>query len=198
LLASRPVTFAIFPADDRLFASFVQRAYEQLVGDGAPTPEALQRALRTYHTRAVVRPQASLAGFGDGEVWYAYRDGRPGGRAADEWWLDPSVGHVRFSDDGRYLEANDEACRLVGLPPGGLVGLSLFDVVVPGGREAMEAVANAEFQRTGAIHSVFDCRLPDGSMRVIEYRSRRTDEPGVNESAWREIALIEAPAPPAE
>jgi len=171
VLASRPVTFAVFPADDRLFASFVQRAYEQVQATGTPTPEALQQVLRTYHTRAVVRPQASLAGFGDGEVWYAYRDGRPGGRAMDEWWLEPSVGHVRFTDDGRYLEADDEACRLVGLAPGGLVGLSLFDVVVPGGREAIEAVAFDEFERTGTMHSVFDCRLPDGTTRVIEYRS---------------------------
>ena len=192
MLASRPVTFAVFPADDRLFASFVQRAYEQVRAAGAATPDALQEVLRTYHTRAVVRAQASLAGFGDGELWYAYRDGRPGGRATDEWWLDPAVGHVQFSDDGRYLAADDEACRLVGLAPGALIGLSLFDVVVPGGREAIEAVAFDEFERTGTMHSVFDCRLPDATTRVIEYRSVRGNEPGVNVSAWRELALIEA------
>jgi PAS domain S-box-containing protein len=195
VLASRPVSFAVFPAHDRLFSAFVQQAYAQVRATSTPTPEALEAVLRTYHTRAVVRPQASLAGFGDGEVWYAYRDGRPGGRAGDEWWLDPGVGHVTFSDDGRYLTADDEACRLVGLAPGALVGLTLFDVVVPGGREAMESVAMAEFEQTGTMHSVFDCRLPDGSTRVIEYRSERSATPGVNRSAWREFALIEALAP---
>ena len=38
-------------------------------------------------------------------------------------------------------------------------------------------------------------QLTDGTTRVIEYRSVRGDEPGVNVSAWRELALIEAGRP---
>lgn len=60
------------PHDDEAFARHVEEALRRM----APSdPDALAALVRARYPSVRIVAQSSLAGFGVGIVWYAYRDG---------------------------------------------------------------------------------------------------------------------------
>ena len=182
---STPSAIATFPRGDTAFAALVERLYAGLGGD--PDPRALERALRPFHTRAIVSPQEPIASLGP-PIWYVYRDGTISIQADDRWWDDPTCARVVF-DDGIVVEANDAAAALVGLDVGRLVGLSGRALVPAGSLDDFGFVRQA-MNEAGFAQSVFDHPTGDGGRRVIEYRIM----PGGDHRSiayWRAVAEID-------
>jgi PAS domain-containing protein len=181
---------AIFPGEDKAFARFVQLTRQGLIAESrAVEPASLEAALRRFHTRATVMPQASLATLG-GPVWYVYRDGHAGVRVEQDWWRQPEIAEIVVHSVSReILEANDAACALVDMAPGQLVGWDpsrLVQVLEPAVAAGFRELLDAQ----GWLQSVFDFPRADGGFRVIEYHTRTTDDPSRLVSYWRELAVI--------
>lgn len=181
-------SIATFPRDDRVFAAFVQSSLAAMSEERCPG--ALEAQLRRWHTRAIVRVQADLAGFGWGETWYVYRDGRAGIVEEPDWWLDPECAHVGFGRDGVFVATNAAADALVGRETG-LVGRHWSELLAPVAQGEDAAFLWELLDQGQVAHSVFDLPLRDGGHRVIEYRSVRCPEGGY-ESWWRELAVLPA------
>ena len=186
-----PVTF---PRDDAAFASFVRATIEKLTAAERTDPAALERALRRWHTRAIVRAQDPLASFG-GVAWYIYRDGQAGVRTDEAWWQEPGVATAYLGEDERFIDGDDAACALVDRLPGGLAGVPWRELVPPVVREDDATWLFGELKETPA-HSVFDFPRADGSRRVIEYRTAWDPERDCFVCRWRELAVIDAASVP--
>jgi PAS domain S-box-containing protein len=182
-------TVATFPRDDVAFAAFVRNALGDL-GPDAHDAAALETRLRRWHSRAIVRPQADLAGFGRSSTWYVYRDGRAGIVSEQGWWLADGCAWVAFGRDGTFTASNPAADALVGMD-GALVGRHWSDLLPPTARDDDGSWLWALLEDGSTPQSVFDLPLADGRRKVIEYRSsRRADGEGY-ESYWRELAVIQ-------
>jgi PAS domain-containing protein len=188
-------TIATFPRADAAFARFVRTTIERLPAAERSDPAAVQRALRRWHTRALIRPQDPLASFG-AATWYVYRDGQAGVRLEGDWWQEPDVAVARLGEDEVFVDGDDEACRLVGRPPGGLAGVPWRELVPSEVRDD-DATWLFEGLQTGpAVQSVFDFPLPDGGRRVIEYRTAWVPEERIYLCRWRELAIIDGETVP--
>jgi len=187
-------TLVTFPRDDTAFASFVRTTVGKLAPGERTDPMALQRTLRRWHTRAIVRPQDPLASFG-GVAWYVYRDGQAGVRTDETWWQEPGVATAYLGEDQRFIGGDEAACALVDRPPGGLAGVPWRELVPPVvGDDDAEGLFG-DLKRT-PVHSVFDYPRADGSRRVIEYRTAWDPEQGCFVCRWRELAVIDAASVP--
>jgi PAS domain-containing protein len=185
-------TIATFPRGDHAFAAFVRDAIARLERADRLEPAELQLLLRRWHSRALVREQHALASFGVA-TWYVYRDGQAGVRIDDGWWQRKDVATARLGEDQVFVGGDDEACRLVDLPPGGLAGVSWRELVPP---PAWDDDATWLFGdlKERPVQSVFDCPLPDGGRRVIEYRTAWVPEEGIYLCRWRELTVIDSAA----
>lgn len=162
------VRLMCFPAAD---STFLDLANEALTEAGARArPEDVQRILRATYPQAVVRAQDPTATVGFGVRWYAYRDGRVEVDPAEAWWDDPQAARVVIDQTNRYTEANDAACRLLGVPVGGLVGRSWEEFAEPETAAAAEALRQT-MQRRGHAASTFQLIRPDGGRFAIDYHS---------------------------
>lgn len=184
----------VLPTADAAFAAFVASCEAGLSPPERDDPRALERCLRRWHPRAVVRAQSSLASFGGPSGWYAYRDGHPAAPRPDRWWGRPGQARVRFDARAVFVDANDAACDLVGRRSGDLAGRAWHEIVPPAASSVDPSWIWQTLLRTGSVESEFDCPLPDGQWRVIEYRTETTEEPGVYQSWWREVVTLPAPA----
>ena len=179
-----------FPAQDEAFALRVQTTRARLRSDGRDvTPESLEAALRRFHTRAIVRRRNPLATLGH-DVWYVYRDGHAGVRVLDDWWQCDDCATVVFDRTGAFVQADDAACELVGVSPGGLAGRRWQEFVRSRAPRADGAALWDLLEAHGSLQSVFDVPLPGGGFRVIEYHSAPTEDPDRFTSRWRAIAEI--------
>ena len=183
-------TVASFPRGDETFAAFVRDAMARLERADRLDPASLQAMLRRWHSRALVREQDALASFGVA-TWYVYRDGQAGVRIADDWWQHDGVAIARLGEDQLFVEGNDEACRLVDRPPGGLAGVSWRELVPPAARDD-DATGLFGDLKERPVHSTFDFPLPDGSRRVIEYHAAWVPEEGIYLCRWRELTVIDS------
>ncbi len=183
-MSVRPVLLTI-PREDAAFAAYARRCLDD--DDVRFDPLRLQAALRRFHTRAAVYRKAEIRPFGDEEIWYVYRDGRAVTRDDPEWWLRPDGAHATLDESGRFTEANEAACALVGLGPGELVGRR-YDDLIPG--PSRPAWIWEVLAATGSVRSVFDFPLPDGGRRIIEYRIEAVGS-GSYESRWRELMTLD-------
>ncbi len=134
------LTTVTFPRDDTAFAAFVRATMAKLGPDEREDAAAVQAALRRWHTRALVRPQDPMASFG-GTTWYIYRDGTAGVRLEQEWWQAEGVATARLGEDEVFVDGDDEACRLVDHPPGGLTGVPWRELVPVEARRHRRRVA---------------------------------------------------------
>lgn len=186
-------TIATFPRDDVAFRAFVRSTLDAIDPDDL-SATALQERVQRWHPRAIVRPQARLAGFGPSTTWYVYRDGRAGAVSEQGWWLEQDGAVVAFSRDGTFTAANPAAEALVGID-GGLVGRHWSDLVVPSARDSDGAWLWEILENGGTAQSVFDLPLSDGRRKVIEYRSSPDPSGTGFQSYWRELAVIEVADP---
>lgn len=193
---NRLPTIATFPRGDATFAAYVRASLERLPPADRSNPALLQTALRRWHTRAIVRPRDPLAAFGDA-TWYVYRDGQAGIRLEEDWWQGDDVATARLGEDEVFVDGDDEACRLVGRPPGGLTGVPWRELIPTEAREDDAEWLSGGLKASGPVQSVFDAPLPDGRRRVIEYRTAWIADEGIYVCRWRELATIEVGEPPA-
>ena len=190
MLAEEKLTIATFPRDDAAFAAFVRATMAALSPVDRANPALVQKALRRWHTRAIVRPRDEIAGFGMG-TWYVYRDGQAGVRTEDDWWQRDDVAVAILGEDEVFVEGDDEACRLVGRPPGGLRGLPWRQLIPAEARDDDAGWLFTGLQDVPFVHSVFDAPLPGGGRRVIEYRTNWDPDQRVYVCRWRGRAVID-------
>jgi PAS domain-containing protein len=190
MLIEERITIATFPREDAAFASFVRTTMANLSPEDRGDPALVQKALRRWHTRALVRRRDDIAGFGP-VTWYVYRDGQAGVRIESDWWQGDGVATAVLGEDEVFVDGDDEACRLVGRPSGGLRGVPWRDLVPAEARDDDAGWLFAGLKNVPFAHSVFDAPLPDGSRRVIEYRTHWDSEQGVYVCRWRELAVID-------
>ena len=188
-------TIATFPRTDAAFARYVRAAIERLPPADRTDPAKVQRAIRRWHTRAIVRPQDPLAAYG-AATWYVYRDGQAGVRLEEDWWQSPDVALARLGEDEVFVDGNDAACRLVDRPPGGLAGVPWRELVPSEVRDDDAEWLFGGLQESGPVQSVFDFPLPDGGRRVIEYRTVWVPEERIYLCRWRELATIDGDTVP--
>jgi PAS domain S-box-containing protein len=188
---SADITLSCFPSKDRSFARFVERRRRELARGAAASAAELQAGIRRWYPRAVVREQSKLGALGP-PVWYVYRDGSPNLEGHLHWWEQPGAGRIEFDGRGLIVAADDRAAEIVGVRPGDLTGRSWRDVI-PADAQADEwDWVWQTLNESGRVMSVFDCRLPDGRRRIVEYRSQKTDDPNRFIGYWREVETLEA------
>lgn len=93
---------------------------------------------------------------------------------------------VLADSTGHLVAANPAAEQLLGHDTGGLVGLSLQDLIVPGPgpRMGME-----EFVASGRAEQVTELRRRDGATVEVHARSVANIEPGIHLSIWRDLTV---------
>lgn len=193
---TRTPLLATFPRTDAAFNRFVRATFERLSPDERDDPAAVQAALRRWHTRAIVRPREAIAGY-DGPTWYVYRDGQAGIRSEEGWWHADGVAIARLGENEVFIDGDDEACRLVGRGPDGLRGLPWRELVPVEARDDDAEWLFGGLKDGRPVESVFDCPLPDGRRRVIEYHTNWVEDERVYLCRWRGLALIDADGRPA-
>jgi PAS domain-containing protein len=181
------IALLCFPTYDTTFRTIVQRVFEQLE---ERTPDALQAALAATHPRVVVRPRADLATFGAASsAWYVYRDGRFSPFAdGHEWWRDEACARVVVDEEGRYVDGNDAALRLMRLTRDELLASRAGDFSTERGAAVIPWVWEL-LRQTGELHSTSVLRARDGHEAVIEYHlTRDGGGPGRHLTAMREVS----------
>ncbi len=189
----RTSAIVTFPREDATFAAYVDATIRRLGPAECDDPAAVQRALRQWHTRAIVQPQDELAAFGMGRrAWYIYRDGKAGVRSEQDWWQAPGVATSRLGEDEVFIDGDAAACALVDRPPGGMAGVPWRDLVPPASRDQDATWLFGGLQDGVPVQSVFDFPRADGSRRVIEYRTVWIPDERIYLCRWRELAIIDA------
>ncbi len=161
------ITLLCFPPHDEVFARL---ATQHLASLSTPDPDVLGSMLQATFPDAVVRRREALASLGQGEAWYAYRDGRYSPFTDDRpWWDDPDVARLEIDDEGRYLEASPAALELIGVDEVGLRSLRSGDLTDPATRPTVPWVWQL-LQDVGELHSTSMLVRPDGGRLAVEYR----------------------------
>lgn len=91
---------------------------------------------------------------------------------------------VLADDDGRFIDVNQSAIELFGLPKEELLGRSIESFAVEG--FAFEA-AWREFQRSEKERGTFPLVRPDGTERIVEYAATAGFVPGEHLSVLRDV-----------
>ncbi len=161
------ITLLCFPPHDEVFARL---ATQHLASLAMPDPDALGSKLQATFPDAVVRRREALASLGNGEAWYAYRDGRYSPFTDDQpWWDDSDVARLEIDDEGRYLDASPAALDLIGVDEAGLRSLRSGDLTDPATRPTVPWVWQL-LQDVGVLHSTSMLVRPDGGRVAVEYR----------------------------
>src|SRR4051812_38046340 len=115
------IALITFPADDAAFEAHVRRAHETT---GTADRDAFIERIRSAYPHA--RVSAAMAGARldpTFETWYVYRDGSVRARRDDETWADdPDVARAVLGPDGTYVDANEAAATLFGVPRDRIIG----------------------------------------------------------------------------
>jgi PAS domain-containing protein len=114
------------PAEDVLFARYAKEAMSRMP---EPTPDGLVLRLRRLYPHARVEP--------DDATWTVFRDAQGVESVGEHWWRADGLASVRYDGQGRILEANPPAERLLGAQ---LVGQHWQDLVTPGTTDQVAAV----------------------------------------------------------
>jgi diguanylate cyclase (GGDEF)-like protein/PAS domain S-box-containing protein len=88
-------------------------------------------------------------------------------------------------DDGRYLDANPAACKMLGYSVAELIGRPVADVVVDGSTEV--DAAWADFLKVGSSRGRIRLRRSDGRIIVAQFNAVAQMLPGVNLSILSDV-----------
>jgi len=91
-------------------------------------------------------------------------------RPADQWWEDDDLPRVVIDQSNRYTEANDAACALFDVAPGGLLGRSWEEFAGAATDQAAEALRET-LQHNGHGDSTFQLTRANGSTFDIDYHT---------------------------
>jgi PAS domain-containing protein len=157
-----------FPSSDREFARYARAALSAL--GASPSPDALQRSLRSRYPAAIVRAQAELARHGEGpEVWYAFRTSAVGERLSPER---PAEAWAIVDDERRFVEVSKSLAAIVELPARHIVGRRIEDFANADDPTIRDDIADLweEFIRLRTMTSTLRFNYADGRPRELEYR----------------------------
>jgi PAS domain-containing protein len=175
-----------FPHEDLAFRAHVTAAQEMF---GRWEEAAVLAEVRVAYPRATLRRAAALAALSPHEdTWYAYRDGSIMLAAREEWWHDATLPRTVISPAGEYLDANDAAAELFGVPVEQIRGARIgrftrHEASGEAGRRAFAVLG-----QTGSLQSTAVVARPDGADVDIEYRIT-TSADGTHEMVMRRIAV---------
>jgi len=164
---------APFPRDEALIAH-AETALERLA---RCSPEDLQRALRETYPHVTVQAQSPVAQLGPQRVWYVFRDGHVGPTVSPDAWLDENLPTFVIGDDGTYLDANDSASDLLGLPVERIRGARIGSFTKHEASDEAGMRTFAVLARTGALESIAVVARPgtdDGLL--VDYRITKEAE----------------------
>ncbi|MDQ3031870.1 MAG: PAS domain S-box protein [Myxococcota bacterium] len=89
-------------------------------------------------------------------------------------------------DDGRYVDGNEAALALLGVPRAQLLAMSVRDLAPEAAKEAIDAMWR-RFLDEGRMSGELEVRRPDGSPRTVEFRATANFRPGRHLSALRDV-----------
>ena len=169
-LGGSDVQVMLFPDTDDVLAEHVR---ELLIdagdADRSGVAEVLRNGLEAVYPNVSVRAQSSLAALG-APVVYVYRDGglRHGVDATD-WAESPDCARVVTDEGGTYIEANDTAADLFGVPADKIVGARAGNFTEPDARIKDGAELWRRLQESGRLHSFAVVRKLDGTRIPVEF-----------------------------
>jgi PAS domain-containing protein len=151
--------------------------------------EALDRRLRPIHPNVTIQLRDDLAGPDYTSTIYVFRDGavrdRPGG---ESWTEEATTARVVTDADGQYVEANDAAGLLFGVPPAEILGRRAGEFTRPDARIKDAAALWDVLRSTGRLNSLAVVMRPDQTQTRVEFLTVRDgDGPGRNITYLRAI-----------
>lgn len=153
----KPSSVVTLPSTDAAFRAYVLRALARM---SEPTPAGL--ALRTHR----IYPHAVVTATADG--WVVEREPEPRRGSDETWWSASGLPRVRFDKLAFILEANVEACELLGHE---LAGHHWQDFVIPGSSDEVAIVLEI-LARAGEAESRF--RMPRSDGTLVEFDTYTT------------------------
>ena len=181
-LVGEPVSVIASPGDDAAVAAFS-------ADTGFDTSWTTLRTLDRESFAATVTGRAIPWGDQHGVVAVVHDATTDGAcdrtqaryRAAFEEAMDAMV---VADDDGRYVDANESACELFGVPRGDLLGRRVAEFA-PDDFDFEAAWADFEADATDA--GSFPLVRPDGEQRLVEYAATANIVPGEHLSVLRDV-----------
>ena len=142
----------------------------------------------SYSTRAVALAVASIAGLGigvhDARALTRERELQQEYERFNAVFEESFDAMVIADDDGRYIDVNESACRLFGLPEEELLGRTI-DEFAPEGYDFEQEWQN--FQAGENSRGTFPLIRDDGTIRHVEYAASAGIVPGQNLSVMRDV-----------
>jgi PAS domain S-box-containing protein len=151
--------------------------------------EALERRLRPIHPNLTVQLRDDLAGPDYSSTIYVFRDGAVhDGLGPESWTEEATTARVVTDADGQYVEANDAAGRLFGVPTPEILGRQAGMFTRPDARIKDAAALWEVLRSTGRLNSLAVVMRPDKTEARVEFLTIRDgDGPGRNVTYLRAI-----------
>jgi PAS domain-containing protein len=163
------VELRTFPSSDRDFGRFASATLLDIAQP--PSPEALQRRLRSRYPAAIVNAQVELARHGEGPtIWYAFRSGSVA--AAPVVPVNEAPAWAIVDDQRRFVEVSPALAAILELPGDMIVDRPLEEFGGPDDPTIRSDIARLwkDFRTTGAIASTIRFNFGDGRPRELGYR----------------------------
>ncbi|HSL76680.1 MAG TPA: PAS domain-containing protein [Candidatus Limnocylindrales bacterium] len=168
------------PSDDAIFGIRVREVFGDL--ERLPAGQAaseLQSRLRPLHPEVHTSMRSEMAGFGNTQVIYVYRDGWRRQTLTAEWTEDPGAARVVTDAAGTYVDANDAAARLFSVSQAEIIGRPAGSFTRPDTRLGNADDLWRTLERIGRLHSLAIVVRPDGTEAAVEFVTIRDgDGPG--------------------
>jgi len=173
----RPIAAVPMPSDDAVFATRVREQWRGLsrlpIGEAA---SRLQQRLRPVHPEVHTSVRSDMASYGDTRVLYVYRDARTRRQFSDDWRQEEGTARVVTDRTGTYLEADDAAARLFGVPGEEIIGARAGSFTRPDARIRDAAELWRTLETTGRLHSLAIVARPDGTEEVVEFLTVKDED----------------------
>ena len=187
---AQELTVLTFPADDWVFGERVAEIVNAQHSDASPQDVArdIERVLQVVHPAVATTFRDRLAGFGD-LVMYVFRDGTArSSYESDGWIADPATARVVTNAQGVYVDANEAAEELFGVPRDYVLRVRAGSFTRPDARITDERALWTVLERTGKLHSIAVLTRRDGTDVSVEFITVRDEEgPGRNVTYLREV-----------
>ena len=160
----------LFPADDDVLAIHVRDALDDVDAvDAKAVSEVLVDRLNVVYPGLAVRLRDPLAGFGSAMV-YLFRDGGVLSSLGGEDWVgDPGVARVVTDAAGTYIDVNDAAAALFGVPKSAIIGARAGAFTRPDARIRDADELWRTLAASGRLHSLAVVRRQDGADLRVEF-----------------------------
>jgi PAS domain S-box-containing protein len=165
------VTISTVPSTDRAFRVHVDAAVARIPNI---TADRLAAEIRLAYPEARVHEASPLGTIGDLRPrWYVYRDRQARRTAESDWWRDETLPRTVLDASGRYVDANEAASDLFGVPREGIIGAKSGSFTRHEADEALARRLFDELARTGELSSTAVVIRPDGSQIPIDFHTSR-------------------------